>query len=139
MDERKPEDKVNPVKYIQKGFWVWFGFLGAAVSVLVGISVLYWIAGLVLSYHAYMSAKPQRDWDECWFKESRIYHKRVDDLSGTNEKFIGSMSMKEAGLGFERRQAVMKRMKLPSVICKEKGLKAFGRYYKTLNGEYKVE
>lgn len=134
MNEQKPEEKVNPIKYIKKGFWVWFGFLGAIISAMIGIFVLYLFFGWFISIYNYISTKPQRDWEECWKTENTAYHKKWDKLSDSNRL---PKDMKDATLMFEKRQEVRKKLKLPSVICEEKGYKKFGHYTNSITGERK--
>ena len=136
MDGKRENDGVNPIKYIQKGFWVWFGFLGAVLSVIVGVFILYLLAGFIFSVYTYIfsaytyiSTKPQRDWEECWENENTAYFKRWEELASLksrNIKYPEYLTKREVLIFSKEGQRIGDNLKLPSVICREKGYKQFG-------------
>lgn len=139
MDGKRENDGVSPIKYIQKGFWVWFGFLGAVISVIVGVFILYLLAGLIISAYTYISTKPQRDWEECWKNENTAYFKRWEELASLksgNIKYPEYLSKREALIFSKEGQRIGDNLKLPSVICREKGYKQFGVYKKSFLGKW---
>lgn len=138
MNNKKENNGINPIKYIKKGFWVWFGFLGAIISVLVGIFALILLLGLIFSAYNYISTKPQRDWERCWERENAIFHSKWDKLSPL-PPFEAETDMKKASSIFDKRQKVRETLEIPSIICKKKGYKQFGKYRNGIGGELKVD